>query len=56
MGIWEPERLGREFAPRKNGQLALHVEDLPRKQERGLFVTSGSKKRLETCFLKNVTV
>ena len=27
-GIWEPERMGREFAPQKNGHLALHVDDL----------------------------
>ncbi len=27
-GIWEPERLGREFAPQKNGHIALHVEDV----------------------------
>jgi catechol 2,3-dioxygenase-like lactoylglutathione lyase family enzyme len=28
LGIWEPERLGQEFAPQKNGHLALHVEDV----------------------------
>jgi catechol 2,3-dioxygenase-like lactoylglutathione lyase family enzyme len=28
LGIWEPERLGREFAPQKNGHIALHVEDV----------------------------
>ena len=28
LGIWEPERLGMEFAPQKNGHLALHVEDI----------------------------
>ena len=27
-GIWEPARLGREFAPQKNGHLALHVDDV----------------------------
>jgi catechol 2,3-dioxygenase-like lactoylglutathione lyase family enzyme len=27
-GIWEPERLGREFAPQRNGHLALHVDDV----------------------------
>jgi catechol 2,3-dioxygenase-like lactoylglutathione lyase family enzyme len=27
-GIWEPARLGREFAPQKNAHLALHVEDV----------------------------
>ena len=28
LGIWEPERLGQEFAPQRNGHLALHVEDV----------------------------
>jgi catechol 2,3-dioxygenase-like lactoylglutathione lyase family enzyme len=28
LGIWEPERLGGEFAPQRNGHLALHVEDV----------------------------
>jgi catechol 2,3-dioxygenase-like lactoylglutathione lyase family enzyme len=27
-GIWEPKRLGREFAPQKNGHIALHVDDV----------------------------
>ena len=27
LGIWEPARLGMEFAPQKNGHLALHVDD-----------------------------
>jgi catechol 2,3-dioxygenase-like lactoylglutathione lyase family enzyme len=27
-GIWEPARLGREFAPQQNGHLALHVDDV----------------------------
>jgi catechol 2,3-dioxygenase-like lactoylglutathione lyase family enzyme len=27
-GIWEPERLGQQFAPQKNGHIALHVEDV----------------------------
>ncbi len=27
-GIWEPERLGRQFAPQKNGHIALHVDDV----------------------------
>ncbi|MGI8729493.1 MAG: VOC family protein [Solirubrobacteraceae bacterium] len=27
-GIWEPEKLGMPFAPSKNAQLALHVEDV----------------------------
>ena len=27
-GIWEPERLGWEFAPQKNGHWALHVDDV----------------------------
>ncbi len=26
--IWEPERLGQEFAPQRNGHIALHVEDV----------------------------
>ena len=28
LAIWEPARLGREFAPQKNGHLALHVDDV----------------------------
>ena len=28
LGIWEPERLGGEFSPQRNGHLALHVEDV----------------------------
>ena len=28
LGIWEPERVGREFAPQQNGHLALHVDDI----------------------------
>lgn len=28
LGIWEPARLGMEFAPQKNGHLALHVDDV----------------------------
>ena len=27
-GIWEPEKLGMEFAPQKNAHLALHVDDV----------------------------
>ncbi len=27
--IWQPARLGWEFAPQKNGHVALHVDDLP---------------------------
>jgi catechol 2,3-dioxygenase-like lactoylglutathione lyase family enzyme len=27
-GIWEPERLGQEFAPQRNGHIALHVDDV----------------------------
>src|SRR5213595_3980100 len=30
LGIWEPERLGMDFAPQKNGHLALHVDDIER--------------------------
>lgn len=28
LAIWEPARLGMEFAPQKNGHLALHVDDV----------------------------
>ena len=28
LGIWEPQRMGREFAPQKNAHLALHVDDI----------------------------
>jgi catechol 2,3-dioxygenase-like lactoylglutathione lyase family enzyme len=28
LGIWEPERLGVEFTPQRNGHLALHVADV----------------------------
>src|SRR5688572_21552177 len=28
LGIWEPARQGMEFAPQRNGHLALHVEDV----------------------------
>jgi catechol 2,3-dioxygenase-like lactoylglutathione lyase family enzyme len=27
-GIWQPERMGREFVPQKNAHLALHVSDV----------------------------
>ena len=27
-GIWEPARMGWEFAPQKNAHLALHVDDV----------------------------
>ncbi len=27
-GIWEPERVGREFAPQRTAHLALHVDDV----------------------------
>jgi catechol 2,3-dioxygenase-like lactoylglutathione lyase family enzyme len=27
-GIWEPAKFGAEFAPQKNGHLALHVDDV----------------------------
>ena len=27
-GIWEPEKVGMEFAPQKNAHPALHVEDV----------------------------
>jgi catechol 2,3-dioxygenase-like lactoylglutathione lyase family enzyme len=28
LGIWEPEKLGRPFAPQKNAHVALHVDDI----------------------------
>jgi catechol 2,3-dioxygenase-like lactoylglutathione lyase family enzyme len=28
LGIWEPARFGMEFAPQKNGHLALNVDDV----------------------------
>lgn len=28
LGIWEPRRLGMEFAAQKNGHIALHVDDV----------------------------
>jgi predicted enzyme related to lactoylglutathione lyase len=28
LGIWEPEKMGRPFAPQKNAHLALHVDDV----------------------------
>jgi catechol 2,3-dioxygenase-like lactoylglutathione lyase family enzyme len=28
-GIWEPAKMGMEFAPQKNAHPALHVEDVP---------------------------
>lgn len=28
LGIWEPEKLGLEFAPQKNAHPALHVDDV----------------------------
>jgi catechol 2,3-dioxygenase-like lactoylglutathione lyase family enzyme len=28
LGIWEPEKRGMEFAPQRNGHLALQVEDV----------------------------
>lgn len=33
-GIWEPEKLGREFTPQKNGHLALHVDDVAAAREK----------------------
>jgi catechol 2,3-dioxygenase-like lactoylglutathione lyase family enzyme len=27
-GIWEPEKMGRPFAPQKNAHVALHVDDV----------------------------
>ena len=28
LAIWEPRRLGMEFAPQQNGHLALHADDV----------------------------
>jgi catechol 2,3-dioxygenase-like lactoylglutathione lyase family enzyme len=28
LGIWEPKRFGVDFAPQKNGHIALHVDDV----------------------------
>ena len=28
LGIWEPAKMGRTFAPQKNAHLALHVDDV----------------------------
>jgi catechol 2,3-dioxygenase-like lactoylglutathione lyase family enzyme len=28
LGIWEPEKMGRSFAPQNNAHLALHVDDM----------------------------
>ena len=28
LGIWEPEKVGMEFAPQHNAHLALHVDDV----------------------------
>lgn len=33
LGIWEPERMGRDFAPQKNAHLALHVDDVAATRE-----------------------
>jgi catechol 2,3-dioxygenase-like lactoylglutathione lyase family enzyme len=32
-GIWEPTKFGMEFAPQKNGHLALHVDDVAAARE-----------------------
>jgi catechol 2,3-dioxygenase-like lactoylglutathione lyase family enzyme len=29
LGIWEPAKLGMQFASQKNGHIALHVDDVP---------------------------
>jgi predicted enzyme related to lactoylglutathione lyase len=34
LGIWEPERLGMQFAPQKNAHLALHVDDVAAERTR----------------------
>ena len=31
-GIWEPERMGMEFAPQKNAHPAFHVDDVPKRR------------------------
>src|SRR4029453_12179930 len=31
-GIWEPERMGMEFAPQKNAHPALHVDDVAKRR------------------------
>lgn len=31
--FWEPERLGQEFAPQRNGHIALHVDDVEAARE-----------------------
>jgi catechol 2,3-dioxygenase-like lactoylglutathione lyase family enzyme len=33
LGIWEPERIGMEFTPQRNGHLALHVDDIASARE-----------------------
>jgi catechol 2,3-dioxygenase-like lactoylglutathione lyase family enzyme len=33
LGIWEPKRFGMDFAPQKNGHLALHVDDVAAERE-----------------------
>jgi catechol 2,3-dioxygenase-like lactoylglutathione lyase family enzyme len=34
LAIWEPEQLGRPFAPQKNAHLALHVDDVQAERAR----------------------
>ena len=31
-GIWEPERMGMEFAPQKNAHPAFHVDDVAKRR------------------------
>jgi catechol 2,3-dioxygenase-like lactoylglutathione lyase family enzyme len=33
LAIWAPERFGMQFAPQKNGHLALHVDDVAATRE-----------------------
>jgi catechol 2,3-dioxygenase-like lactoylglutathione lyase family enzyme len=45
-GIWEPDRVGFEFAPQRNGHLALHVDDVA--QARADLEANGVQFKGET--------
>ena len=45
-GIWEPEKMGMEFAPQKNAHPALHVEDVA--EERAALEAKGVEFAGET--------
>jgi catechol 2,3-dioxygenase-like lactoylglutathione lyase family enzyme len=45
-GIWEPDRVGFEFAPQRNGHLALHVDDVA--QARADLEAKGVKFKGDT--------